>query len=233
MWSSVWTSDPSAGLALLGNIFSNRKHWEIVRFRSPLCPVWRQPSRRPARRSAVVAPGHGALTARVRRSSSEQIPWELFTQQAPAVPCQARMSHIQLFRDVDVWLAPSSKAWWGSRWGEGEDVCGQLAPEQSHRCPGWLWRLAGAFWQRRSLEVLPSYSVPACFWILSYIAASERHRETVMSQLFGWSEHSISGSGFHFALAQNPPPQVTVPASEVTRRNCLCSSSWISEPNWL
>lgn len=116
MWSPMWTSDPSAGLALLGNIFSDRKHWEIVRFRSLLCPVQRQPSCQPARCSAVVASGRGTLTACVRRSSSEQIPWGLFTQQASAVPCQACMSHIQLFRDVDVWLAPSSKAWWGLKW---------------------------------------------------------------------------------------------------------------------
>lgn len=121
MWSSVWTCDPSAGLAFLGKKKSDRKHWEIVRFWSPLCPVQRQAWCRPGRCLALVASGHGALTARVRRSCSERIPWELLTQQAAAAPCQARVSHIQLFRDVDVWLAPSSEAWWGLRcrgWGD-------------------------------------------------------------------------------------------------------------------
>lgn len=120
-----------------------------------------------------------------------------------AAPCQAHMSHIQLFRNVDLWLALASEAWWvwEQDWRGKGDVCVQLAWTKLS-LSGLTLKSGKVLRLRRrkcSKLCLPYF---CCFFfffasdLLSAALKCKKHRETDMQRLYGWSEFCVRGSGF-------------------------------------
>lgn len=118
-----------------------------------------------------------------------------------AAPCQARMSHIQLFRNVDLWLAPALQSLVGLREGlEGKQGClCTISPPNKAivvqaRSEGWQEPSAGKeeMFQAPSLMFL----LPSESYLMSAAPQCEKLGETATQKTFGWSKFSFSGSGF-------------------------------------